>query len=212
MTQIVTLVDAEQQLTAATATLDQLKAKILGQGPGTVTAEELGTAALAVEHARLTVQHAGQQAMTEAEAVRQQQLHELKARILDQAGDVDAALDAMRKIQDAAAVLITACTGRQQLIAQATATMRKASVPPLSRRAAAQNAGLAWSDAGMGRSDELHVDGRKIGPVNAGMLIASAIQQATRTAGCTPGHLSPALEVGGPSIVGDPEVWLRTRY
>lgn len=214
MTTTISVQEAEQQLATATATVDQLKAKILDHGPGSVTAEELGHAALAVEHAKLAVQHAAKTAEDAAEAERQEQLQQLKAQILDQAGDVDTALDAMRQIEEAAALLITTCGGRQQLIGTATAAMRRAGVPAHADGAADQHAGLAWSDAGMGRSDAVHVDGRTLNQINAGVLIAAALTRGAREAGYTTRHLTPALDItapGGPAV-NDPEAWLRARY
>lgn len=211
MPDTINLQDAQEQLTAATAAVDQLKAKILDEGPGAVTAEELGQAALAVEHAKLTLAHAAKQAEDQAAADRLEQLQLLKAQILRDAGDADTALDAMRQIETAAATLITACAGRQQLIGQASAAMRRLAVPQGSTVRDA-HAGLGWTDAGMGRSDELHVDGRRIASINPGMLIAAAIQRAAQQAGRSVGHLAPALQIGGHAILGDPAEWLRTRY
>ncbi|MDX3458430.1 hypothetical protein PV396_41955 [Streptomyces sp. ME02-8801-2C] len=212
MTKTVTIQEAEQQLTAATATLDQLKAKILDHGPGSVTAEELGTAALAVEHASLTIGHAVKTAETSIEAERQERLQLLKAQILEQAGDVDTALDAMRQIETAAAALIEACAGRQTLIGQATAAMRRDGVPQ-SSEASDEHAGLGWADAGMGRSDAVYVDGRKIGYVSAGVIIAGALDRASRQAGRSVRHLQPAIDVPvHQDIAQDPEAWLTARY
>lgn len=211
-TQAVTIAEADKQLTAATETLEKLKAKILDKGPGAVSPEELGDAAHAVEHARLTVQHAAEAAEAEAQRQRHTQLEELKARILDDAGDVDTALDAMHQIEQAAATLITACTGRQKLIGQATAAMRRARVPRHSEGQAEQHAGLAWSDAALGHGDEIHVDDRSITSVNPGLLIAAAIQRAAQQAGSSTGHLAPVLQINGPAIIGDPADWLRQRF
>lgn len=214
MTKTISVQEAEQQLTAATATVDQLKAKILDEGPGSVTAEELGTAALAVEHARLTIGHAVKAAEDKAAAARHAQLEELKARILAEAGDVDEALDAMRQIENAAAVLIKACAGRQTLIGQATAAIRRAGVPRHSDGQAEQHAGLAWSDAGMGRGDELHVDGRRITSINPALLIAAALQRGAQQAGCSIGYLAPVINIIGVAqgAAQDPEAWLKARY
>jgi hypothetical protein len=213
-TKAITLADAEQQLSKATDTLAALKAKILDKGPGSVTAEELGTAVLAVEHAKLGVQHATEAAVAQAEADRQQQLQELKAQILDQAGDADTALDAMTAIENAAAVLIEACAGRQQLIAKATASMRKAGVPRHIDGQADQHAGLAWSDAGMGRSDTVYVDGRRLAHLSPGLVIAAALERAARTAGCGSRHLQPVIEMRSTdrAALDDPDTWLRARY
>jgi hypothetical protein len=210
----VTIADAEQQLAAATATVDQLKAKILDHGPGSVTAEELGQAALDVEHARLTIAHAVKAAEDIAAAERLDHLQLLKAQILDQASSVGIALDAMEQLQDAATILIRACGGRQQLIGQATAAMRKAGVPRHGDGQGDQHAGLAWSDAGMGRSDSIHVDDRRITHVNPGTLIAAALDRAAREAGYTTRHLQPAIDVPGtqPALTQDPEAWLRARF
>lgn len=213
MPKTINLQEAEQKLTAATATVDQLKAKILDQGPGSVTAEELGQAALDVEHARLTLAHAAKQAEDQAAAERLEQLELLKAQILDQAGDVDQALDCMRRIEEAAAELITACTGRQKLIAQATAAMRRAGVPQGNESSDA-HAGLGWTQASMGRADELHIDGRRITSVNAGLLVAAALARAAQQAGVSVGHLRPAVDVPGThqALTHDPEAWLKTSY
>ncbi|WP_438494149.1 hypothetical protein [Streptomyces asiaticus] len=214
MPKTLTVQEAQQQLTAATATVDQLKAKILDHGPGAVTAEELGTAALAVEHANLAVQHAIKTAEQTAEAERLGQLQQLKAQILDHVGDVDTALDAMRQIETAAALLIKSCTSRQQTISHATAAMRKAGVPRHIEGQADQHAGLAWSEAGMGRTDEVHVDGRRITSINPGLLIAAALQRGTRQAGRSPHHLAPALDLHAmhQDVAHDPETWLKARY
>ncbi|MFD8521017.1 hypothetical protein ACFV2D_13505 [Streptomyces capillispiralis] len=213
MPDTVSLTDAQQQLTAATATVDQLKAKILDHGPGAVTAEELGTAALAVEHAKLTLAHAAKHAEDQAAAERLEQLELLKSQILDQAGDADQALDAMRQIETAAAALIQACTGRQTLIAQATAAMRRAGVPQASEGQADQHAGLAWSNAFMGRSDELHVDGRRISNISAGVLIAAALHRALQQTKRGPGHLTPiAIHSMTGDLINDPKAWLKAKY
>ncbi|AYL34832.1 hypothetical protein ACG2OD_32170 [Streptomyces sp. PDY-4] len=213
MPKTVNLTDAQQQLTAATATVDQLKAKLLDEGPGSVTAEELGTAALAVEHAKLTLAHAAKQAEDQAAAERLENLQLLKAQILEQAGDVDQALDAMRQLETAAAVLIEACAGRQQLISQATAAMRRAAVPRHNEDQADQHAGLAWSDAGMGRSDELHIDGRRISNISAGVLIAAALHRAMQQTKRGPGHLAPiAIHSMNGDLINDPQAWLNAMY
>ncbi|WP_060902761.1 hypothetical protein [Streptomyces europaeiscabiei] len=214
MTKTLSLTDAQQQLAAATATVDQLKAKILDEGPGTVTAEELGGAALAVEHANLAVQHAVQQAQAQAAAERQEQLQLLKAQILDKASSVGIALDAMEQLEEAAAILIRACGGRQQLIAQATAAMRKAGVPRHDDGQADQHAGLGWTQAAMGRGDTIHVDARSITTVSPGLLIAAALDRAARQAGRSLQILQPAVDVPGvqQALAQDPETWLRKRY
>ncbi|MDW8807722.1 hypothetical protein P1P68_23780 [Streptomyces scabiei] len=206
--------DAEQQLAAATATVDQLKAKILDHGPGSVTAEELGQAALDVEHARLAVAHAVKTAQDTAAAERHEQLELLKQQILRDAGDADTALDALTAIEDAAAMLIETCTGRQTLISQATAAMRRAGVPRHSDGQADQHAGLAWSDAGMGRGDEVHVDGRRIASINPAVLIAAALQRGAQQAGRSTGYLAPVINIGGaaPGAAQNPESWLKARF
>lgn len=216
-TTAITVQEAEQQLATATATIDQLKAKILDHGPGSVTAEELGQAALDVEHAKLVIQHALKTAEDNAAAERLDHLRLLKAQILDQAGDPSAALDAMRQIEEAAAALIQACTGRQQLISHATAAMRKAGVPrhePHDKARTTTDAGLGWSDAGMGRGDEIHVDGRRISSINPALLIAAALQRATKQTGRTVNHLAPVIELqsSAQGAAQDPEAWLRARY
>ncbi|WP_055612837.1 hypothetical protein [Streptomyces phaeochromogenes] len=213
MSKTVTLADAEQQLTAATAAVDQIKARLVDEGPGSVTAEELGAAVLTVEHARLTVEHAGQQAQAQAEAERLDHLQLLKAQILDQAGDVDTALAAMTAIEDAAAVLIGACAGRQKLIAQATAALRNAGVPEGSQTAT-EHAGLGWTNAGMARGDAVHVDGRSIAALNAGVLIAAALTRGARQVQRHVRYLTPAVDVPGSeqALVQDPESWLRAKY
>ncbi|MFC8667068.1 hypothetical protein [Streptomyces sp. NPDC057199] len=231
MAKTLTIADAEQELTKATGTLTALKAKILDKGPGSVTAEELGEAVHAVEHAKLTVEHAGQQAQAEADRQRQQHLAELKAEILDQAGDVDTALDAMQQIETAAAVLIAACAGRQRNITQWTAALRQAGVPRYeaggkirthadgrtygpATELTDEHAGMGWSDAGMGRSDAVHVDGRRLAHLSPGLVIAAALERAARTAGYGVRYLHPAIEVHSTdrAAIDNPEAWLRTRY
>ncbi|MFJ8783176.1 hypothetical protein [Streptomyces sp. NPDC102476] len=213
MTTTITLQEAEQQLAGATATVEQLKAKILDHGPGSVTAEELGAAVLAVEHASLAVQHAGQHAQAQAEAERQQQLHGHKKHLLDQAGAPEDALAAMQQIEEAVALLVSYGANRQQLVAQGAATLRHAGVPRASEGVADQHAGLAWSDASMGRGETLHIDGRQITTINAGLLIGAAITRGCRTAGRGLGHLSPVVLVDGTGgAAEDPETWLKARY
>lgn len=219
MPKTLTVQEAEQQLATATATVDQLKAKILDHGPGSVTAEELGAAALAVEHANLAIGHAIKAAEDNAAAERVDNLQLLKAQILEQAGAVDTALDAMRQLESAAAVLVEACTGRQRLISQATAAMRKADVPRYepggkTRTTADEHAGLGWSEAAMGRGDEIHIDGRRISSINPALLIAAALQRAVRQTGRSINHLAPVIEIHGNTqgAAQDPETWLKARY
>jgi len=230
-TKTVTIEDADRQLASATETLDKLKQKILDKGPGSVSPEELGTAAHAVEHARLTVQHAAEAAQAEAQRQRHAQLEELKARILDQAGDVDQALNAMRQIEEAAALLIASCAGRQKLIGQAIAALRQAGVPRYEpggktrttadgrvyeayTQLSDEHAGLGWSDAGMGRSDTVYVDDRKLTHLSPGLLIAAALERAARQAGYGIGHLAPVVQLQGSvrGAVDDPDAWLKARY
>lgn len=213
MPKTISLKDAQDQLTAATAAVDQIKAKILDQGPGSVTAEELGQAALDVEHAKLTLDHAAKQAEELAAAERLDNLQLLKQQILRDAGDTDAALNAMRRIEDGVAALIDVGAGRQQLIAQSAAAMRRAGVPRNTDGQADQHAGLAWSDATAFGSDAVHVDGRRIGNVNAGLLIAAAISRGCRTAGRSTAWLGGTVQVNGdPAVDNDPETWLRKHF
>ncbi len=230
-TKTVTIEEADRQLNKASEHLGALKQKILDKGPGSVSPEELGDAAHAVEHARLTVQHAAEAAEAEAKRQRLAHLEELKARILDQAGDVDEALDAMRQIEQAASMLIATCSGRQKNIAQWTRALRAAGVPHYDaggkQRTAIdgrtygpatqlvdEHAGMGWSDAAMGRSDTVYVDGRSITTVSPGLLIAAALDRAARQAGRSLQILQPAVDVPGaqPALAQDPETWLRKRY
>lgn len=213
MPKTISLQDAQAKLTSATAAVDQLKAKILDEGPGSVTAEELGAAALTVEHCKLALAHAAKQAEETAAAERLEQLELLKAQILDQASNAEQALDCMKRLEEAAAELITQCAGRQQLIAQATAAMRRAGVPQGSTPDQA-HAGLGWTDAGMGMGDAVHVDGRRIAGVNASLVIAAALTRATRQAGITVGHLRPAVDVTGThqGLIDDPARWLHSSF
>ncbi|WP_372349615.1 hypothetical protein [Streptomyces sp. KL116D] len=90
--------------------------------------------------------------------------------------------------------------------------MRRARVPQGSTPDDA-HAGLGWTNAGMGRSDELHVDGRTLGPVNAGLLVApprSPGPQGRQRVSVH--HLEPTVQVGGTPAAADPEAWLRARY
>ncbi|TGB09779.1 hypothetical protein [Streptomyces sp. MZ04] len=213
MTKTVTLADAEQQLTAATATLDQLKAKILDQGPGTVTAEELGTAALAVEHARLAVGHAAKQAEDQTEQERQEHLHDFKADTFEKAGTVEGMLDAMQKVAEGTAYIVRFCAGRQQLVSNGINTLRREGVPQASEGAAEQHAGLAWSDASAFGGPALHADGRRIAGINAGLPIAAAVTRGCAEAGKPSGWLGPVLQVPQTGELADnPETWLRARY
>lgn len=209
-----TVQDAEQQLAAATATVDQLKAKILDHGPGSVTAEELGTAALAVEHANLAVQHAIKTAETTAAAERTARLQEKKARYLAEAGDPDTIRDAMDMIAEGTSVIMRFCTGRQKLIAQGIREMSQDGVPQGNPNDE-QHAGLSWSQAGLGIGDRLYIDGREISTVSAGVIIASAVARGARAAGKKePGHLAP-LDVNGaadPAAVNDPDAWLARKF
>lgn len=230
-TKTVTIDEADRQLNKASEHLTNLKAKILDKGPGAVSAEELGDAAHAVEHARLTVQHAAEAAEAEAKRQRLARLQELKAEILDQAGDVDAALDAMRQIEQAAALLISTCSGRQKLIGKWTQALRAAGVPRYeaggkirthvdgrtygpATQLTDEHAGMGWTEATMGRGDTVHVDDRKLTQLSPGILIAAALERAARAAGYGIGHLAPIVEVQGHAqgAVDDPETWLRARY
>lgn len=231
MTTTVSVVDAEQQLATASAALDQLKAKLLDHGPGAVTPQELAEAAAAVEHARLTIEHAVKTVEDNAAAERLDHLQLLKQQILGQAGDVDAALDAMRQLEDAAALLIATCAGRQGAINKWSAAMRAADVPQYEpngktrttadghttvpyTRLSDEHAGMGWTEAGMGRSDAVYVDDRRIAHINPGTLIAAALERAARTAGYGIRYLQPAIEVHGNDRAAhdNPEAWLRARY
>lgn len=212
MPKTVSLTDAQQQLTAATAAVDQLKAKLLDQGPGSVTAEELGQAALDVEHAKLTLAHAARQAEETAAAERLDQLQLLKQQILRDAGDVDQALDAMRQIEDGVATLVKACAGRQQLIAQAVNAMRRAAVPETGDTTD-KHAGLGWLAANIAGGEAIVIDRRRIVGLNPAMLISAAIARGCTTAGYSTGHLRPILDVDGTTAVAqDPEAWMRKRF
>lgn len=213
MPKTISLQDAQAKLTAATAAIDQLKAKLLDEGPGSVTAEELGRAALDVEHAKLALAHAAKQAEDQAAAERLEQLELLKAQILDQASNAEQAIDCMQRLEEAAAELISACAGRQQLIAQATAAMRRASVPQGSDIDAA-HAGLGWTQASIGLSDAIHVDGRRIASINPGVLVAAALTRAARQAGVGVGHLRPSVDITGAhqGLTDNPEAWLHSSY
>lgn len=213
MPKTINLHDAQDKLTAATAAVDQLKAKLLNEGPGSVTAEELGHAALDVEHAKLALAHAAKQAEDQAAAERLEQLELLKAQILDQASSADQALDCMQRLEEAAAELISACAGRQQLIAQATAAMRRAAVPQGNDIDGA-HAGLGWTQASMGMGDAIHVNGRRIADVSPGVLVAAALARAAQQAGVGVGYLRPAVDVPGvhQALTQDPAGWLQTSY
>lgn len=224
--------DAEQQLADATraqadatATLDKLKAKILEHGAQAVTAEDLATATHAAEHATLATQHATLALEAARQAERHQRLEDLKASILEQAGTSTEVLILMNTIEGAAARLIALCTNRQQLIGQATATMRREGVPRYDpggkpRTSALgittepyteltdQHAGLGWQDAGMGRTDAVVVDGRRVGIVSPGVLVAAALTRAARGRA---GYLAPALQVHG-APVDDLEQWLKAKF
>lgn len=213
MPNTISLKEAQAELAVATAAVDQLKAKILDEGPGSVTAEELGAAALTVEHCKLALAHAAKQAEETAAAERLEQLELLKAQILDQASNADQALDCMRRLEEAAAELITQCAGRQQLIAQATAAMRRAAVPQGSSIDEA-HAGLGWTQASMGMGDAIHVDGRRIATVSPGVLVAAALARAAQQAGVGVGYLRPAVDVPGvhQALTQDPAGWLQSSY
>jgi hypothetical protein len=227
----VSVAGAEQQLATATDKLDTLKAKLLDHGPGAVTAQELAEAAAAVEHAKLTIEHAIKTAEDNAAAERLDHLRLLKHQILAAAGDVDGALDAMRQLEDAAAHLIATCAGRQGAINKWSAAMRAAGVPQYepqgkSRTTADgrtntpytrlddEHAGMGWTEAGMGRGDAVYVDDRRITQINPGTLIAAALERAARTAGYGIRYLQPAIEVHGrdQTALDNPEAWLRARY
>ncbi|WP_406345528.1 hypothetical protein [Streptomyces sp. NBC_00648] len=209
------LTQAQDAQDAATVELAALKQKILDHGPDAVTAQELADAASQVEHAALATSHARNALEAAHQADRQQQLEALKDNILNTAGSPDEAVEAMRKLEEAAAYLIAMTSGRPQLIAQGTANMRRLAVPQATAgRAADGHAGLGWYDAGLGRSDGLLIDGRNITSLNPGILIAAAITRAARSQGYTTHHLAPALDINTPGgqAVDDPETYLRTRY
>ncbi|MFE9003236.1 hypothetical protein ACFYOY_13990 [Streptomyces sp. NPDC007875] len=209
------LADAHAAHTEATAALDQLKAAILMDGPTAVTAQDLGAAADRAEHAGLAVQHARAEHAAAQERDRRQALRDLKNEILTGASNPQAALAAMRQFEDAAAALIATCCSRQRNISQWTRAMRQHGVPRANNQPAAeQHEGLAWADAGLGRSDHITVDGRTIADINPGVIITAALHRAASAAGYTVRHLAPALDVGrpDPAAVNDPGQWFNARY
>ncbi|MFF0061085.1 hypothetical protein ACFYRC_05975 [Streptomyces sp. NPDC005279] len=233
-TTVTRVADAEQQLTAATlaqadatAALGKLKAKILEHGAEAVTAEDLAAATHAAEHAALATQHATLALESARQTERLHRLEDLKASILEQAGDPTEAVALVRQIEDAATRLIALCADRQRLISRATAAMRGEGVPRYepggkSRTNALgittnpyteltdQHAGLGWQEAGMTGSDAVVVEGRRVGLVSAGVLLAAALDRASRGRS---GHLAPALEVRRAAPQGaDLEQWVRATF
>jgi hypothetical protein len=206
--------EARKAYQAASDDLTALKNKILTEGPAAVTAHALADAASAVEHARLSTEHALAMLGKAQGDERLQQLNQLKARILTDAGSPEDALNAMQQIETGVAYLVEACVGRQRLIAQATTAMRQAGVPAaIGTQQEDGHAGLGWANANMAGGDSVIVDQRRIGPLNPGLLISAAIACGTRKAGHSTGHLLPALQVDGQGdIANDPETWLRARY
>ncbi|WP_331448018.1 hypothetical protein [Streptomyces xanthochromogenes] len=202
------LVQANTARTEAVDTLTALKQKILDHGPDSVTAQELADAAARVEHAGLAAQHAAVAAESARQADRRKRLDSLKSHILHEAGNAAEALDAMARLEDAAAKLIATCGGRQQNIARWIGAMRLEGVPE-----GEEDAGLTWRQAGMGHSDSVTVDGRTIGQVNAGIIIGAALDRAARRTGYGVMHLQPSVLVDvDRRAVDQPEAWLRARY
>jgi len=222
------LADATRAQADATATLDKLKAKILEHGAQAVTAEDLAAATHAAEHAALATQHATRALEAARQAERHQRLEDLKANILEQAGDPAEALALMRQVEEAAGRLIDLCANRQRLIAQATATMRREGVPRYDpggktrtnalgittnpyTELSDEHAGLGWQDAGMARGDVVVVDGRRVTLVHPGVVLQAALARAARGRAA---HLAPALDVppgAGPSDA-ELEQWVKARF
>lgn len=213
MPDTINLQEAEQQLTAATAAVDQLKQAILDQGPGSVTAEELGQAALTVEHCKLALAHAAKTADEQAEQQRIDMLQQLKADTLPKVGSSETARAAVQQIADGVATLLSESGTRQHTVAKLIAALRFAGVPRVSAGQADKHAGLAWTEAAMGRADTVYIDGRQITTINAGLPIGAGIILGCQAAGFSSRHLAPVVQVDGAQPIADNlDTWLQSRY
>lgn len=227
-TKTVTVDEADRQLTKASEHLTALKAKILDKGPGAVSPEELGDAANAVEHARLTVQHASETAEAEAKQQRLERLEERKARMLAEAGAPDELLDAMRQIEEGTAVIVAYCRRRGIAVDRWVKELREDGVPQLEPNGkvrtdihghthipylqpSAEHGDLGWQGEYMGRpSKVIHVGNRKISKTAPGILVGAALYNGARKGNGHPSDLVPQVDVDvSPAVRNDPEAWVR---
>lgn len=209
MPNTISLKTAQDQLTAATAAVDQLKAKLLNEGPGSVTAEELGQAALAVEHSRLTLAHATKQAEETAAAERLDNLQLLKLEFLERAGDREKARTGLQMIAEGTAILAEIGANRQSLVSQGVAALQRAGVPQASEGQADQHAGLAWSEANAFTAAALHIDGRRISHITTGALVGAGIVRGCKAAGT---NVARALgPIPTTAVINDPDAWINSK-
>ncbi len=213
--------DAREALTAAQQThqdahtvRDGYKERILA-GDVEVSTQQYADAAHALEVAALREQAAAAALQRAQHDARRQRLTALADQTKEKAGTPDAALNAMKRIEEAVADLVAVGAGRQQLIAHTTATMRKEGVPEHGFRDTLtdEHAHLGWKLAGMGHGDTLYVGDRVITDVNVGKLIGAAIDRGCQAAGRNVHWLRPVLEVNGNrDIAQDPAAWLARHY
>ncbi|MEV5711249.1 hypothetical protein [Actinoallomurus sp. NPDC052274] len=206
---------------------DELRRRIL-DGDQAVTAEDLADAGHALDHARLATEAAELAYESARRAARLVRLDALAEDIRANAGDPEAAITAVRQIEEAVAVLLAADTNRYRNIARWTAAMRGEGVPqyePLAknrpnakgrmpyRELSAEHAHLGWQPAAMGHGDQVFVGDRRIGSDgHVGWLIRTAVERACRRTGGRGADWLGLDHKPPEQLVSDPEGWIRGNY
>ncbi|MEV7007547.1 hypothetical protein [Streptosporangium sp. NPDC051022] len=171
-------------------TLEELRQRILdGQD---VTPDEYAKARTLAELDELQKLADAQAAARQAEANRLAEVERIKADVLAQYGDLDDDAADADLIRQAAARLITRAKGRQSAINYGMANLRR-----LRLAESEEVAGAQWRNAGMGTSDAVILDGRRLGILPPGPAIADALAGALADAGVQRGYLAPLIHVHG---------------
>jgi hypothetical protein len=207
----VTVEEAQQRLAVAQEALTILRERNLsGDKPPGV--KEWETAGLEAESAARNLERAQHQAAEHARLARLAELQAVKEAFAERA-DAAAALDAGVRLIAAWRDLLTVITERNAVIEPLVNRARGASAPQVGGFATPpdgdDDAGLAWTEAGMGRSRGLVIDGRARVALPIHQLFAALGSAACRDVGLSPGAAG-LDQYGGP--LNDPLTYIREQW
>jgi hypothetical protein len=226
--------EAEEYLAKSTQTLTDaeghdrgLRERLLA-GDTDVTAEMLAESGHAVEFARLGVEGAKVFLQGAQEKARRDRLAALTAEATALAGDPDAAIEAMKVIEEAVYGLVVADSARYQNLTRWIGTARREGVPQYEpnaknrpdskgrlpyRELSDEHGHVGWQEAGMGRPETFYAAGRKFTRNgNPGELIRAALERACRRAGGRSADFLDLNHKPHPRLIDTPEEWIRDNY